>query len=280
MFSKEAIQELSQAQAIAAASTAVNEAISEHVGRGIVALPVDFTNHDLEKVLPLRRRARGVMTTSVISSFAQYVQDHKEEGASVFIDQNAMTATAVLNLGTPLEPGHADNLAKMEAKRMAAFAALLQTATGSALSQTKAAEFFEDWSGHLLFFKDGSERVPPGRAIAAVRKLTIEALRKLESTEQQLSASRSSFESVSATSSDPLPTTIYFTCEPYHGLKSREFVMRLGVFTGGKDPAILLRIVNKEKHEEEMAVELAELVTGSLSASGLPVVIGKYHPAA
>ena len=79
------------------------------------------------------------MTTSSVAPFAEYVDQHKEPGAAVFVDQDAMTAVAVLNLGTPDQPGHADNIAKMVAKRMAAFAALLQHASGGGLAQAKAA---------------------------------------------------------------------------------------------------------------------------------------------
>ncbi len=277
MLDKDAIKELAQAEAITAASKAV--AGSFEAGKAIVALPSEFTVHDLEKNLPLRRRARGTMTTSNVAHFAEYVDRQNEPGAAVFVDQDAMTAVAVLNLGAPDEPGHADNIAKMVAKRMAAFTALLQHVNGQGLAQAKAAEFMEDWPGYFKFFKEATE-ITPGQAIAAVRKLTVEAMRKLESTEQQLSATRSAFESVSATSTEPLPTTIYFNCVPYYGLRDRQFVLRLGVQTGGKDPAIVLRIVNKEQHEEEMAAELAELVASSLDASGVPVMVGKYQATA
>lgn len=277
MFDKDAIKELAQAEAITAAGSAVAAALDD--GTATVALPSEFTVHDLEKTLPLRRRARGIMTTSSVAPFAEYVDQHKEPGAAVFVDQDAMTAVAVLNLGTPDQPGHADNIAKMVAKRLAAFTALLQHASGSGLAQAKAAEFLEDWPGYFKFFKDSGE-ITAGQAIAAVRKLTIEAMRKLEATEQQLSATRSAFESVSATSTEPLPTTIYFNCVPYHGLKDRQFVLRLGVQTSSKDPAIVLRIVNKEQHEEEMAAELATLVDSSLSESGVPVMVGKYQATA
>ena len=277
MFDKDAIKELAQAEAITAAGSAVAAALDD--GTATVALPSEFTVHDLEKTLPLRRRARGIMTTSSVAPFAEYVDQHKEPGAAVFVDQDAMTAVAVLNLGTPDQPGHADNIAKMVAKRLAAFTALLQHASGSGLAQAKAAEFLEDWPGYLKIYKDSGE-ITAAKAIAAVRKLTIEAMRKLEATEQQLSATRSAFESVSATSTEPLPTTIYFNCVPYHGLKDRQFVLRLGVLTSAKDPAIVLRIVNKEQHEEEMAAELATLVDSSLSESGVPVMVGKYQATA
>lgn len=270
MFDATAIEKLSEAEAISAAASATEAGLHT----GLVALPSDFTVHDLEKHQEHRRRARGVMGTSVIADFATYVLQHKEEGATVFIDPDAMTATAVLNLGAPDAPGHADNTAKLGLKRTAAYAALRNIATGAGHKQTTIAEFFEDWPGELEFFREEEGRIAAPKAIAAVRKVTIEALRKLESTEQSLSASKSTFEAVTASSSEPIPTTIYFNCVPYADLTARTFVMRLTIGTGGEKPTIGLRIVKQEEHDEEMARELAALVVEAVPET--PALIGSY----
>lgn len=272
MFDKEAIELLQEGAAIQQASNAIGTAIGS--GEAATALPEHFKLHDLEHYLPNRRRARGVMSTHALSDFAGYTHQHAQEGATVFVDADEMSATAVLNLGTSDKPGHTDNRAKVQLKKTAAYSALKAHASGQALSQTKAAEFLEDWPGYIKCFNDDGEITPP-KAIAAIRKLTIESMKKLESTEQSLSASRSAFEKVQATSSDPIPTTIYFRCEPYFGLEAREFVLRLGVLTGGDKPAINLRIVKQELHDEEMANEFADLTRDAL-AGKLQVLIGTY----
>lgn len=270
MLDAEAIKELTKAEAISAA----DDAISIKVG-AVTALPNDYSIHDLEKFLPNRRRARGTMATTSVVAFAAYCDSHKEEGAAVFVNQDSMIAVAVLNLGVPEVPGHADNRAQLETKKTAAYNAMLNVASGRALKQTEVAEFLEDWPGQVQCFNDqGGVTLP--KAIAAVRKITIEAMRKQESSEQQLSASKSAFESVQATSSEPLPTTLYFTCVPYHGLSSRQFVLRLGVQTGGDKPAITLRVVNAEQHAEDMAAELVHLVAAEIGDS-MPVLIGQYQ---
>ncbi len=270
MFDAEAIKELTKAEAISAA----DDALSVKVG-AVTALPNDYSIHDLEKFLPNRRRIRGTMATTNVTHFAYYSVDQKEEGATVFVNQDSMIAVAVLNLGTPEVPGHADNRAQLETKKTAAYNAMLNVASGRALKQTEVAEFLEDWPGQLQCFNDqGGVTLP--KAIAAVRKITIEAMRKQESSEQQLSASKSAFESVQATSSEPLPTTIYFSCVPYHGLSLRQFVLRLGVQTSGEKPAITLRVVNAEQHAEDMATELVGLVVAEIGES-MPVLIGQYQ---
>ncbi len=273
MFDKEAIDALQEGAAIQQASNAVVTAFKE--GKAIAALPNDYALHDLEKHLPTRRRARGEMVTQSIASFSAYTLAHAEKAASIFIDQAAFKAVAVLNLGNAEAPGHADNKAVLAPQKTAAYHALINTATGSQLSQLTAAEFMEDWSGHLEFF-DSNGSITPPKAVAAVRKLSIEAMRKLESSEQSLGASRSAFESVQATSADPIPTTIYFTCKPYADLAERQFVLRLGVLTGGDKPAINLRIVKAEEHAQEMAIELSTLVSQSMGTAQIPVLLGSY----
>lgn len=273
MFDKDAIEAINEGTGIYQASQALAAAFKD---KAVVALPDKFTEHDLERYLPNRRRARGVMTTDNLASFTDYTKAHAEPGASVFVDAEHMQAVAVLNLGTPDAPGHTDNRAKLCLKRTAAFTALLAhaNANGRGMTQTAASEFLEDWPEHIKCFNSEGEISPP-KAIAALRKLSIEAMRKLESSEQSLSASRSAFESVQATSSEPIPTTIYFKCVPYQDLSERLFVLRLGVLTGGDKPSITLRIVKAELHNEEMAQELARLTDDALSGS-FPVLLGEY----
>lgn len=271
MFDKDAIDALSQAAAIDQAAGTVQLAINGT--RGLAALPDGFTVHDLERHLPTRRRARGSMDTSSIADFAAYVAQHQEPGAAVFVSPKAMVANAVLNLGTPEEPGHADNRAQFAPRATAAYNALHQVAGGGAMSQTTIAEFLEDWAHAIECFHD-SERLQIGKAISAVRNITIEGLKKVEASEQQLSASKSAFEQVTASSKDTLPTFVYFKCVPYHDFAERTFVLRLGIRTSDK-PAITLRIVNREQHDEDMATELREMVNGAIN-SGVPILVGEY----
>lgn len=270
MLSKDAIQELSKAQAITAANEAIGiEAI------GALALPDEFTLHDLENYMPSRRRMRGTMTTSVIKDFAAYAKKNAEKGAAVFIDPANMTAIGVLNLGTTENPGHADNLAELGMNRSAAYEALRKVAAGHSIKQSDVAEFLEDWTEIIECHRDGEE-IPTAKAIAAVRNITIETLKKLGNEEQQLSATRSTLESVHATSAEIIPTRIVFTCKPYEELEERNFVMRLGIFTGGNVPTINLRIAKLQEHEEQMANELAAQIKELFSDDTLPVALGKY----
>jgi uncharacterized protein YfdQ (DUF2303 family) len=269
MLTEQAVEKLQQGAAIAQANIAMAQAFA--------ALPSDFALHDLERFAPTRRRARGTFSTPFIAAFCAYLIKHAEAGATAFVNPERINSTAVLNLGSPTEPGHADNLAVLAPTKTAAYAALTSVANGGGQAQRTIAEFLEDWAGQIQCFNDAGE-IQPGQAVAAVRKITIEALRKQESQEQSLSATRSALESVTASSTEPLPTVIYFRCLPYAELRERTFVLRLGVLTGDKAPSIVLRIVKPEEHAEQMSQELAELIEQGLAEKGaITTVVGGYQ---
>ena len=114
MIDQLAIQALQNSVGIDQASNVMGVAMTTN--NGIVALPSDFKQHDLEQYMGTRRRMRGLFKTSVIADFATYVKTNKEEGACVFVSADQlsdMSAWAILNMGTTANPGHTDNRAKL-----------------------------------------------------------------------------------------------------------------------------------------------------------------------
>ena len=269
------VEAIKNSHAITAVAAALNGALDD--GSGVTALHHEFTLHDLESYLPNRRRPRGTMATRFIAPFVEYALAHADEGATVFVNPDNMTATAVLDLGTVIAPGHADNKAQLTPNTTAAYAALLQITAGPR-SQQDVAEFLEDWADQAKCLNGDTEIKVP-LAIAAVRKITIESAQRVESEEQSLSATRSAFESIKASSQDPLPTTIHFTCPPYADLRERTFVLRLSILTGDKAPKLVLRVQKLETHIEEMANELVIHISNAIGPE-LPVLVGTYGKAA
>ena len=280
-FTTEAIRELQESKTVEQSNAAILRALADS-NDAVVALPDRYSTHDLEKLALMRRRARGCMTTTSIPDFAAYSQAHREFGATVFINAAKMRAVALLNLGAPKLPGHADNQAVLELEQTAAYKAMRFACSGHK-SQSALAEFLEDWPDAVDALAHGEDLSMP-KAISAIRKISIEALRRIESEEQQLSTTRSAFESVAATSVEKLPTHIEFNCVPFAGLTSRQFVLRMSVHTGEKSPLLSLRLINEEKHAEEMAQELCALlrqeISGQAGEEAMPVLIGSYAASA
>ena len=105
----------------------------------------------------------------------------------------------------------------------------------------------------------------------AIRNLTVEAASKAEHKEESLSASRSTFESVKASSEHKLPGTIIFKCKPYPDLAERTFSLRMSVLTNDSKPRFQLRITALEQMATEFSVLIREAAEGQL-----PVLIGSY----
>lgn len=273
MLTQEAINTLVNSGKIHQAEEAIKAAL-QRKEQCVVALPDSFHVEDLDKFQPTRRRLCGTLCTSNEQHFVGYCQQNKEAGAIVTIDADEMLAVAHLNFGTAKAPGHADNLAKLNYQKTAEYQALLQM-VGRNVSQRELAEFLEDFVHLIKCFDDASNEITLGHAVAAVRKVTIESLSNTDSEVSSLQESRSTFESIKASSKQPLPTRISFTCTPYFGLPERKFNCRLTVAVGEKAPRMGLTLIHRELHKQEMAEQAVQQLSAALG-SEMPVYVGSY----
>ena len=228
----------------------VNEIISK-IGADAVALPENFRIHDLEKFNLNRFRFRGALSTASIDDFTRYSKDLADEGTRCFIDADNMRAVSVLNLGTIDESGHADN------------------------SQKSLAEWIEDWADYLVGFDANGDAIQATKAAAAVRKITIEANQTADFEDNDFSGKRSLMESVEAKTKDIMPVAFEFKCVPFEGLKERPFKLRLSIITGDR-PVLVLRIIQLEAVQEEMANEFRDLLVEKFKDSKVETFIGTF----
>ena len=216
------------------------------------------------------------MKTTSISDFVKYsIKNAIDEGVSCFIDANEMSAKTIFNIGTIGEPGHADNTALVKLKQTAPFAALLKI-DGVKHRQKELAEWLEDWRDYLMAFDADGNVLDIKQAISAVRRITIESTRSAEHEDHDFSAKRSVLENVEARSKDVMPTAFQFTCTPYDELKERNIKLRYSVLTGGDVPTLVLRIVQLENLEEQIAQEFRNLLCDEFDESEIETFIGKF----
>ncbi|WP_237668826.1 DUF2303 family protein [Vibrio sp. V39_P1S14PM300] len=222
-------------------------------GFPIAALPSSFTLHDLEEFMPNRNYFRGVMNTANIDEFVRYHEEYQTEGNLCFIRTEQMSALTIFDLGTHNIPGHCKHQAKLTLRKTAAYRALLSF-NEERLSQKKLAEFIEDYRDFLQIFSTAGELIENSVASAAVRNMKFEAKAGRESSVDDFSQHQSEYESVAVRTKEdfPMPAVFKFTCEPYVGLDTRAFEMRMS--TIGNE-TLLLRIKKHEQHEEEMGEE-------------------------
>lgn len=229
----------------------------------------------LEWLQPGRDRYRGTLKTTSIDDFAGYVKLASASKAVGFVDVANMASTVFFNLGTVEDPGHGDWRATLTMQRTAAFEALHKI-DGVKCEQKALTDWLEDWSDFLVAdFPEGDATL--ARAIAALRKLKISTKAEATSNVGDFNASRSALEDVEASSADLLPIGFRLATEPYEGLSTRSFALRLSVLTGGEKPLLVLRWQRKEAALEAIAREFKSVLAEKIGG-GVPLTIGTFSP--
>ncbi|EKN6224381.1 DUF2303 family protein [Yersinia enterocolitica] len=240
-----------------------------------IALPAGVSVKSLEQFQLERYRFRGAMETSNIDEFVKYSSGYAGDGVRCFIDADEIRAQTIFNIGTLLNPGHADNTASLSLKKTAPFRELLNI-DGRKQTQKELAEWLEDYREFLLAFDADGVVLDIKKAVGAVRRITIEQTSSADHEDQDFSAKRSVMESVEAKSKDVMPAAFEFKCVPYEGLGERRFKLRYSILTGGNVPVLVLRIVQLEAEFEKIAVEFLELLTDKFKGVEVETFIGKF----
>ena len=271
MFDHKVLETLN-AQAVAAANVRI-----EHGGSTLAVTPESCRLTNLEPFQLNRDRFRGQLQTHSLQDFVNYVERHLSGEASLapagFIDQDAMSAKVIFNLGTQDYAGHGDDHAVLTLKPTSAYKALCEI-VGRGLSQQQLAEWLEDWAPHLLASANG-EALNIVAAINAVRRMTIKASSQVDTVVGDFNQSRSAMDEIEAKSLDTLPSQFIFTTRPYEALNPADITLRLSVITGEKAPVLKLRWVGQEAQQEGFADEFKQALVAEVGGL-VPMTIGTY----
>ena len=241
-----------------------------------VVLPEGTMVKSLESFSMSRYRFRGKMESTSINDFVEYSSGYadKNEKARCFIDADNMNARAIFNIGTLENPGHADNTAVLSLKKTAPFRALLE-ANGDRFSQKELAEWLEDWSDFLSAFGADGKSMTIAQAASAVRRVTIQQMSSADHEDGDFSGKKSLMQSIEASSKEVMPAAFEFKCVPYEGLGERRFSLRNSLLKSG-EPCFVLRIVQLEAQEEQIAIEFRDLLIGKFDGKNVETFIGKF----
>lgn len=268
-LTKEAIQHIEAQTLIAAAKP-----ISIVGGNDLVVLPESAKLQNLEQFKPLRDRFRGSLKTHALRDFAKYVEQRAyiDFSGRGFVDQDAMAAHIIFNLGTNDFAGHGDDTATLTLKPTAAYSAL-QSILGRPLSQQQLAEWLEDWAPHLQA-SASDETLSIAQAISGIRKMTIKATAQRDSVVGDFSGSRSTMDEIEAKSQETLPTAFSFSTVPFEGLPIALIPLRMSVITGDT-PQLKLRWVGEETQREEFARQFKGVLEQEVGGF-VPLTIGTF----
>lgn len=240
----------------------------------VVVVPQNFNVVDLERYQEGRNRFRGTFSTHSLADFSAYVVERSAPAARGFIDQDAMSCVVLFNLGTPEEPGHADDRAVLLLKASAAFAAV-QAVCGQNLTQKTMSDWIEDWNQYLSATDENGTVMSIAKAIAAVRTITVKASSESDHAVSETRASRSTMDAIEASSKETLPAWLDFEVIPFEGLGEQVIRLRMSVITSGSQPVLKLRWLGEEAQREAIAQEFKQVLEEKVADSA-KLVLGSF----
>lgn len=244
----------------------------------IVVVPNGYGTLDLEDGMECRMNYRGVFSTESVVDYVAYIKIFDAEGSKCFINAAGMSAKTVFDLGDVERPKHQKHAAKLSLVRTVAYDEVLNI-NGKKLDQKTLSDWLEDWKDCINVVGNTGEPLTAMAAASAVRKITIEASRKMDSEVGDFSANMTALERIEATSSMVMPSMVYFTCRPYRDLTERNFCLRVSILTSGEKPVLVMRVVQLEAMQEAMTEEFKDkLVTMLLEEEcNTTTLIGSFN---
>jgi len=240
----------------------------------LIALPNGIDLISIEGYMPNRASYRFTFKTKSIGDFVEYSEEFEQEGSKCFVDSDEMCARTILDLGTEINPLHQSHKSILQLDKTAAFKAMLRV-DGIKLAQKDASNFLDDWADCLEVHSQDGSSMTIHQASKRLREITIEQKASIDSKVGDFGASMSSFEKIEAKGQEMIPATMIFTCNPYHGLAERAFLLRVSILTGEAKPAITLRIIKLETQNEAIAEEFKQILTDGFASSEIKTFIGE-----
>lgn len=271
-----AIEAIKQSQTTVECEAVLSDALRKN--RTSIIVPNGFNVVNIENMYLSKLRARGTMKTSDFASFFDYCKRYGSKESPVFVDiESGMLAKAIFNFGPEsLNDGHCDNVAELTLKIDPLFKAMCKLLSPAAVSQKTLAMFIEDYKDSVSGFDSEMEEISDARIISAIRSVTIETAGKMTSSVNSFKESKSSLESVDATSAY-LPSFITVKTATHIGLQPIVFMLRVVIrLDDGAAPAFGLVAI---QYEENMLAS-ADLLVNKLR-EGLgdwKIMIGTFKP--
>lgn len=231
-----------------------------------ILVPPNYTLVSTEKFQSDPSRFRRTFTTPRLSNFLRYVEKHSNSASALFIADDVSKVVAVLNHGSETNPLWGDNKAVLALEHTPEVKALLGACKRN-LSQQEFIDFIEDWTqrGVIQPLDADGVLIPSQTAIAALRRIKIEAKGSTTVEQGPMRAARSSMEEIEAKGADDmLPYALRLVGSVYPETSARTVVARISILTSADKPQFLLRVLEWDWHLAELAKEIEEHITLNL----------------
>jgi len=248
---KSAIQEITKL------ALAADQLLHNH---NAIIIPDGYKLQSLESLEDKPTHFKGTFLTNVISEFESYVNLHSNDNSFVYVDQETMTAIAIIDQGSQSKPQWGKHRAEIKLLKTTAYSSLLKYAN-AALYQEEFIDFAEDWQENIKFYFDdmveGQAVIGTPtfqKSIKTLRRLKVSANASKEQSVGNFSASQSALESIEITASnDQLPSGFMFNVIPYEGFDQVSFNCQLRAINDDKAVKLKYRIGQFESTNEHIA---------------------------
>ncbi|MGZ4954118.1 MAG: DUF2303 family protein [Methylobacter sp.] len=259
--------------------SAAQSANSELRNRGLeaVVIPNDHHLENLEKLSDKPDLFRGQFSTTVLAQFTGYVDQHGSENTGVFLDQDRMTAEAIIDLGDHDTPQWGKHRASVTLRKTPAYAALIR-ADENRMDQQDFIDWAEDHQDNIAFYYgDSHENSDQGfkATLKTLRKLKTSATATSETEVGNFNANRTAMEAIEVTAGSAQPPAGFlFKAIPHDGFDEVTFDCQLRAITDGKAVQLKYRIVQLAQHQEKIAEQFRDKINAGIHVDEINIFIG------
>ena len=249
-----------------------NEPVAEDGSAVIV--PNDCEIRDISQFMERPRRFCGRFTTTHLGSFIDYCKSNETDSWALFVHK--LGAVAYFDYGTHEKPGWREHRAVFDPELIPEYKLMLEkTMPGVNLTQLEMVDFLEDM-GDAISARSGDQDLTLSQAIAGVRNVSIERVKNTDTTVEDMSASRSTLESIEAKSKKHLPTDLSVHVAPVDGMSEHTQMLRVRVIDNNGEPRFMIRRVRDDRHRLEVEEGFSNMVSKAFTDDGVAPKHGPF----
>lgn len=264
--------------------SALNDEIAERIaletsGQALY-IPPGATLENAEKFAPTPRFQRHRYITERMADFITYANQAAGDlgeafSPTAYVKPDGSAAMAIFDHGRDESPQWGHHRAELNLRATPAWTAA-DTMTRALRTQTQVIDWLEDWEGHITAHAQDGAEIEQRRAISALRRVKLEAKASVVNEEGDFARNRTALESIEARGdTETLPAYFVLHSPLYIGTNTLDIVIRIGVRENDGKPGIALRIVGRERLQEDTSAWVEKTLRDELADKLAGVFVGE-----
>lgn len=243
-------------------------------------IPPGATLDRAEKFADQPRFHRHTYTTERLPDFIAYARASAEKigkdlNPTAYVHPAGSNARVVFDHGDTTAPQWGHHRAELNLRAAPAWTAA-DAMTKGVRTQLQVIDWLEDWPEHITAHAQDGAEIEQRRAITALRRVKLEAKASVINEEGDFASNRTALESIEARGeTEALPAYFVLHSPLYVGTNPLEIVIRLGVRENDGKPGIALRVVGRERLQEDTSAWVEQTLRDNLGTALAGVYVGE-----